>query len=112
MTNKPKLIGWATTIASLISMPREMWNSVMTIENSPLRKLDPRAAHMIFQCLAFVWSGIFAAMIGSYQAFGFSAVFHVLFLAGVFITAMTFKAAETNTLHRNYSGRGPGGEHE
>jgi len=113
MDNKFKPIGWASTVSTLISEVPLMWRSVMTIENSPLKNLDPRAAHMIFQCLAFIWSGIFAAMISSYQAFGISALFHVLFISGVFITVMTFRTAENHKpLHRNYSGRGPGGEHE
>ena len=59
MNNTPKPIGWATTISSLIKIPREMWDSVMTVEKSPLRNLDPMVGHMIFQCLFFIWSGIF-----------------------------------------------------
>ena len=51
MSNTPKPIGWATTISSLIKLPREMWDSVMTVEKSPLRNLDPMVGHMIFQCL-------------------------------------------------------------
>ena len=90
-----------------------MVKSVLTVEHSPLQHLDPRVAHMIFQCLAFIWSGIFAAMISSYQAFGISAVFHLLFISGIFITVMTYKAAEKHKpIHPNYSGRGAGGEHE
>lgn len=112
-TNNTKPIGWANTISSVFTEVPAMWRSVMTIENSPLKNFDPRVAHMMFQCLAFIWSGIFAAMIGSYQAFGISAMFHVLFITGVFITVMTFKVAEkSHPLHPNYSGRGKGGEHE
>jgi hypothetical protein len=116
MDNKPKPIGWVTTISTLITEILFAWKSVMTIENSPLRKLDPRVAHMIFQCLAFIWSGIFAAMLGSYIAFGVSASIHILFLAGVFITAMTMNEADKRpqTFNRigGYNGRGNGGEHE
>ena len=120
MNKTPKPIGWATTISALFAMPREMWDSVMTVEKSPLRKLDPMVAHMIFQCLFFVWSGIFAAMIGSYHAFGISATFHMLLISGVTITVATFRQAENNpeSLNkllqsgRKYNGRGAGGEHE
>jgi len=91
-----KPIGWATTLSSVAVMPRDMWNSVMTIEHSPLRKLDPRVAHMMFQCLAFIWSGLFAAMIGSYMAFGISAFFHICLITGVFITVMVFRQADKN----------------
>ena len=89
-----KPIGWANTIKTVASMPRDAWNSVMTIEHSPLRKLDPRVGHMVFQILAFMWSGIFAIMIGSITAFGVSAVFHIVFITGVFITALVFNKAD------------------
>ena len=85
-------IGWANTIFSL----KEAWDSIMTIEGSSLRKLDPRVAHMVFQMLAFMWSGIFAVMIGSTMAFGISAIFHVVLIAGVFVTTMTLNAAHNN----------------
>ena len=117
MSNKPKPIGWATTLSTLAATPREMWNTFMTIENSPLRKLDPMVGHMVFQCLAFVWSGIFAVMIGSYMAFGISAAFHLLLIAGVTITVVTMNEADKrphvfNDRFSGYNGRGNGGEHE
>ena len=116
----PKPIGWATTISELINIPREMWDSVMTVEKSPLRNLDPMVGHMIFQCLFFIWSGIFALMVGSYLAFGISAAFHLLLVSGVTITVVTFSQAERNpeSLNnilksgRKYNGRANGGEHE
>ena len=88
-------IGWETTIKSIISIPRDAWNSIMTIEHSPLRKLDPRVGHMVFQVLAFMWSGIFAVMIGSVNAFGISAIGHMVFITGVFVTAYVFNKADT-----------------
>lgn len=115
--NKP--IGWATTISTLATMPKDMWDSVMTVEKSPLRNLDPMVGHMIFQCLFFVWSGLFAVMIGSYVAFGLSATFHLLLISGVTITAMTFRQADKNPDSinklikggRKYNGRASDGEH-
>jgi hypothetical protein len=119
MNTSPKPIGWATTIKTVLSIPREMWDSVMTIEKSPLRNLDPMVAHMIFQSLFFIWSGLFAVMIGSYIAFGISAVFHMVLISGVTITAMTFRQAENNPESINkliksgqkYNGRAADGEH-
>jgi len=116
-TNKP--IGYASTIKTLSAIPRDMYNSVMTIENSPLKKLDPIVGHMVFQCLAFVWSGIFAAMLGSVLAFGISAAFHMLLISGIVITAMTFRQANENPESINrliktgikYNGRSADGEH-
>jgi hypothetical protein len=100
-TQEFKSIGWANTIKTVAAMPREMWNSIMTIEHSPLRKLDPRVSHMVFQMLAFMWSGIFAVMIGSVTAFGISAVGHLVFIAGVFITAYVFNKADTKPQDMN-----------
>lgn len=119
MNNEIKPIGWATTIKTVTSMPRDMWDSVMTVEKSPLRNLDPMVAHMVFQCLFFIWSGIFAAMVGSMVAFGLSATFHILLISGVTITAMTFRQAENNPESINkliqsgkkYNGRSADGEH-
>jgi len=118
MTTTPKPIGWVTTIKALAALPREMWDSVMTIEKSPLRKLDPMVAHMIFQCLFFIWSGIFAGMMGSFVVFGISATFHLLLITGITITAVTFHQAENNpesinnlVKTRKYNGRAADGEH-
>ena len=115
-----KPIGWETTLTELASIPCEMWDSVMTVEKSPLRNLDPMVGHMIFQCLFFIWSGIFALMVGSYLAFGISAAFHLLLVSGVTITVVTFRQAERNPKSlnnilksgRKYNGRAAGGEHE
>ena len=91
-TNKVRPIGWVNTLFHV----KDAWNGIMTIQHSPLRKLDPRVAHMIFQMLAFMWSGIFAVMIGGTMAFGISAIFHVVLIAGVFVTTMTLNAAHNN----------------
>lgn len=93
MNYKYKPVGWVTTISELAAMPKDMWNAIMTIENSPLKNFDPMVAHMIFQVLAFIWSGIFAMMLGSYLAFGISAFLHMMFITGVVITAVTFRQA-------------------
>jgi hypothetical protein len=120
MNTKTKHVsGYATSIAFIFSSFADAYKSVMTIEHSPLKNFDPIVAHMMFQVLAFVWSGIFAMMLGSYFAFGISAALHVLFLSGVFITAIVFKegelaAARRGTSYRmiKYNSRMPGGEHE
>ena len=50
---------------------RDSWNGIMTIEHSPLRKLDPRVGHMLFSILGFMWSAIFGiAIVDSFTAFG------------------------------------------
>lgn len=106
--------GMATTITTMINAVKDMYRSVMTIEHSPLKNFDPIVSHMMFQVLAFVWSGIFALMLGSYIAFGISATFHVLFVSGVFITALIFKEGNRRSIPYRQSGNGRnlGGEHE
>ena len=118
MNTSPKPIGWATTIKTVSSIPREMWDSVMTIEKSPLRNLDPMVAHMVFQCLFFIWSGLFAVMVGSYVVFGISAIAHMALVTGVTLTAVVFRQAENNpesinslVKTRKYNGRAADGEH-
>ena len=74
---------------------KDMWNSVMTIEHSPLRKLDPRVGHMLFTILGFMWSAIFGiAIMDSILSFGISAVAHIVIISGIFITAMVFNEAD------------------
>jgi hypothetical protein len=115
--NNPKSSspGMANTIFVISRSFKELYQSVMTIENSPLKNFDPIIAHMMFQVLAFMWSGIFAVMLGSFLAFGISAVFHIVFVAGVFITAIVFKEGHKRSASyrlANYNSRMPGGEHE
>ena len=105
----------ANTIFVIGRSFKELYQSVMTIENSPLKNFDPIVAHMMFQVLAFMWSGIFALMLGSFLAFGISAVFHVLFVSGVFITAIVFKEGHKRSEPYRilkYNSRMIGGEHE
>lgn len=120
MSKPQKPIGWANTVTSLTDEAKLIWKSVMTVEHSPLKNLDPMVGHMVFQCLFFIWSGIFALMVGSYIAFGLSAAFHLLLISGITITVVTFRQAENNpeSLNnllksgRKYDGRANGGEHE
>ena len=81
--------------AALWIILRDGWRGVMTIEHSPLRKLDPMAAHMIFTILGFMWSAIFGIVIAdSFTAFGISAVAHIVIISGIFITAIVFNEAD------------------
>ena len=80
---------------AMLIIIRDMWNSVMTIEHSPLRKLDPRVGHMVFTILGFMWSAIFGIVIvDSLTAFSISAVAHIVLVSGIFITAMVFNEAD------------------
>lgn len=115
MNSKPSSPGMANTISTVLNGFKSAYTSVLTIENSPLKNFDPIVAHMIFQVLAFIWSGIFALMLGSYIAFGISATFHLLFVSGIFITAIMFNQGNKASIALRadgYNGRMAGGEHE
>ena len=80
---------------AIIEIVREGWKSIMTIEHSPLRKLDPQVAHMVFTILGFMWSAIFAiAIMDSFIAFGISALAHIVIITGFFITFIVFNEAD------------------
>ena len=93
---------------------KEGWKGVMTIQNSPLRKLPPQVAFMTFLIPAFMWSGIFAVLISNPYAFGWSAGGHIIVIGGIFITKIVFDEAEKSAPFSGgpYNGRGQGGEHE
>ncbi len=117
MNNKLKTV--PLSIVSILGIFKEAWNSIMTIEDSPLRhiqKLDPMAAHAVFQILAYMWSAIFALWIGNIFWFAISGMGHTLLIAGIFITAMTYREANkrsnNNPTDNVTSGRMFGGEHE
>jgi len=115
MDNRKSSPGMANTVLFLLRMPKEVYQTVMTVEHSPLKNFDPMVAHMLFQVLAFVWSAIFALMLGSYLAFGISAALHGIFVAGVFITFLVFNEGNRRSnAYRldGYNGRMNGGEHE
>lgn len=76
------------------------WDSVMDETQNPLKNYSLPAAHMLMQMLAWMWSAIFSLSIGSYLAFGVSAVGHTLFIGGLFMTVMVFRSAEHKSLDR------------
>ncbi len=88
-------IGLATTLSEVANIPKDLWESVMTVEKSPLRNLDPRVAHMLFSILGFMWSAIFGIVImESLTAFTISAIGHIALISGCVITYVVFKEAE------------------
>jgi hypothetical protein len=100
-------------------MIKEAWQSIMTIEHSPLRKLPPQLGLMIFLILSLMWSGIFSAIISNPYIFGWTAGGHVLVVCGIFITAIVHAEAEKTPNNIDYTiksgkynGRAFNGEHE
>ncbi|SLN56973.1 hypothetical protein ROA7450_02956 [Roseovarius albus] len=72
------------------------WDLVMDETQNPLKNYSLPTAHMLMQMLAWMWSAIFSLSIGSYLAFGISAVTHMLFIGGLFMTIIVFNKAELN----------------
>ena len=73
---------------------KSSWDSVMDVDQNPLRTTNLVAAHMVMQILAWMWSVIFAVALGSYLAFGVSAIAHSLVLGGLFVTLTIFRMNE------------------
>ena len=89
------------------------WNAVMNMEYNPLSNIpDTSTRHLIMQVLAWMWCIVFGFVVGSWTAFGVSAVAHVILLAAIAITVGTFETARRNPQYFGGLGRGQGGEHE
>jgi len=89
------------------------WNSIMNADFNPLKNIpDLQVRHLVLQVLAWMWCIVFAIIVGSWTAFGISAVVHVLLLAAIAITVGTFETARRNPQYFGGLGRANGGEHE
>ena len=74
----------------------DSWASIMVMKKSPLKNIpNLMVRHMAFQILAWMWCIIFSMIVGSYLAFGISAIAHTLLLAGIFITYSTYRTANS-----------------
>jgi hypothetical protein len=73
------------------------WNYVMDVNINPLKHIpDLNTRHMVLQVLAWMWCIVFAIIVGSWTAFGISAIAHVVLLAAIAITVGTFETAKRN----------------
>jgi len=115
------------------------WNMIMNANYNPLRNIqDISARHLVMQILAWMWCIVFSAYFSSMWIFGITTIAHVLIIAAIVLTVMTFERVRNNPhfyLHKGYhtasrarqimylSGNGklekiqldpndPGGEHE
>ena len=71
------------------------WNSIMDHNMNPLRNIpDLNTRHMVMQVLAWMWCITFAIIVGSWSAFGISAVAHIVLLGAIAITVATFETAK------------------
>jgi hypothetical protein len=73
------------------------WNAVMDDSRNPLSNIpDTQTRHLVMQVLAWMWCITFAMIVGSWTAFGISAIAHVLLLGAIAITVGTFETATRN----------------
>ena len=73
------------------------WRLVMDTDSNPLMRIPKMQRFQMMQVLAYMWSFVFAAWVGSALVFGVSAVGHAILLIGVFFTAGVFRHARRNT---------------
>ena len=73
------------------------WRLVMDSEANPLMRVPKMQRFQMMQVLAYMWSIVFAAWVGSAMAFGFSAAVHSILLIGIFFTDGVFRRARRNT---------------
>ena len=89
------------------------WNAVMDDTRNPLSNIPHLGTrHMIMQVLAWMWCIVFAFIVGSWTAFGISAIMHIVLLSAIVITVGTFETAKRAPQYFGGLGRGNGGEHE
>jgi len=89
------------------------WNYLMDHNLNPLSNIpDLQTRHVVMQILAWMWCIIFSMSLGSITVFAYSAVAHILFIAGIVITVGTFETARRAPQYFGGLGRGNGGEHE
>ena len=69
------------------------WSSVMDERENPLQNYSLSTAHMVMQMLAWMWSAVFSIAIGSYLAFGITAVAHAVLIGAIFVTVLVFQNA-------------------
>ncbi len=73
------------------------WRLVMDSASNPLMRIPKMQRFQMMQVLAWMWSLVFAAWVGSAMVFGVSVVGHAILLIGVFFTAGVFRHARRNT---------------
>ena len=82
------------------------WNAVMNMQYNPLSNIpDTSTRHLIMQVLAWMWCIVFGFVVGSWTAFGISAIVHLVLLAAVAITVGTFETARRNPQYFGGLGR-------
>ncbi|PLW84209.1 hypothetical protein CWI75_02365 [Kineobactrum sediminis] len=75
----------------------DAYKYIFDSSKNPLRHIpDPTSRMFIMTILAFMWSGAFAAYLGSILYFGVSLAAHIILLLMFFFTMAVFYDAEKN----------------
>jgi len=75
----------------------DAYQYIFDSSKNPLRHIpDPTSRMFIMTILAFMWSGAFAAYIGSIIYFGVSVAAHIVLILMFFFTVAVFYDAEKN----------------
>jgi len=73
----------------------DSWTAVMDDSRNPLSRIpDTWTRHLFMLLLALMWCIVFSFYVGSFVAFGVSAVAHVALLAAIVLTVATFETAK------------------
>lgn len=79
----------------MIKFVYDCWNGIMDHEKNPLKNIpNIQVRHMVLQLLAWMWCIVFSFYLGSIVVFGISAFLHLLLIAAIVITVVTFKSAK------------------
>lgn len=70
-----------------------IYRVVMDSTVNPLRSLPPAQRFQLMLFLSVMWTIIFCVSAGAWMWFGELVVFHVLVLAGIFVTSLIFGRA-------------------
>jgi hypothetical protein len=75
----------------------DFYQYIFDSSRNPIRHVpDPTSRMFIMTILAFMWSGAFAAYIGSIFYFGISVAAHIVLILMFFFTIAVFYDAEKN----------------
>ena len=77
------------------SFINDCWNGIMDHKKNPLSNIpNMQVRHMVLQLLAWMWCIVFSFYLGSIVVFGISAIAHLVLIAAIVITVVTFKGAK------------------
>tara|TARA_R100001129_G_scaffold166245_1_gene133287 strand:+ start:170 stop:475 length:306 start_codon:yes stop_codon:yes gene_type:complete len=99
--------------STMLKFIHTSWFAVMDNKINPLKHIpDTAVRHLVMQLLAWMWCIVFSFYIGSWVVFGISIVAHVILIATICVTVITFETAKRKPNVFAGLGRKYNGEHE